>query len=127
MTQDELQDIVGKRLGTKLTATTDKYCSFDSYDDSYVIELKCRRKHYATQLIEYQKLCRNKNTADESGKEFLYAVSTPEGEYIFNISKLLADDYEFGWEDRLMPSNTEFSGTYQKEKRVGYINVDDAY
>ena len=127
MTQDELQDIVGKRLGTKLTATTDKYCSFDSYDDSYVIELKCRRKHYATQLIEYQKLCRNKNTADESGKEFLYAVSTPEGEYIFNISKLAADDYNFGWEVRLMSSSTEFAGTYQKEKRVGYINVDDAY
>ena len=70
MTQDELQDIVGKRLGTKLTATTDRYCSFDSYDDNYVIELKCRRTHYDTQLIEHRKYIRNKKTADESGKEF---------------------------------------------------------
>ena len=91
MTQDELQDIIGKRLGTELTATTDRYCSFDSYDDNYVIELKCRRTHYDTQLIEHRKYIRNKKTADESGKEFLYAVSTPEGEYIFNISQLCED------------------------------------
>ena len=127
MTQDELRKTIGKRLGTNLIGTKDKYCNFDCYDDSYVIELKCRRTHYDTQLIEYKKLIVNKNTADESGREFLYAVSTPEGEYIFNISKLLADDYEFGWEVRLMPSNTDFTGTYQKEKRVGYINVADAY
>ena len=127
MTQDELRKTIGKRLGTNLIGTKDKYCSFDCYDDSYVIELKCRRTHYDTQLIEYKKLIVNKNTADESGREFLYAVSTPEGEYIFNISKLLADDYEFGWEVRLMPSNTDFTGTYQKETRVGYINVAEAY
>tara|TARA_R100001244_G_scaffold120284_1_gene89932 strand:+ start:289 stop:672 length:384 start_codon:yes stop_codon:yes gene_type:complete len=127
MTQDELQKIIGKRLGTDLIETKDKYCSFDCYDGSYVVELKCRKTHYDTQLIEYKKLLANKNTADESGKEFLYAVSTPEGEYIFNISKLLADDYDFGWEDRSMPSNTEFAGTYHKKKRVGYINVVDAY
>ena len=127
MTQDELQKVISKRLGTVLIETKDKYCSFDCYDDSYVVELKCRKTHYDTQLIEYKKLLANKNTADESGKEFLYAVSTPEGEYIFNISKLLADDYSFGWEDRRMPSNTDFAGTYQKEKRVGYINVVDAY
>ena len=126
MTQDELQDIVGKRLGTKLTATTDRYCSFDSYDVNYVIELKCRRTHYDTQLIEYKKFIRNKNTADESGKEFLYAISTPEGEYIFNISQLCEDCYKFGWEDRRMPSHTDFSGT-PILKKVGYINVVDAY
>lgn len=126
MTQDELQKVISKRLGTVLIETKDKYCSFDCYDDSYVVELKCRKTHYDTQLIEYKKLLANKNTADESGKEFLYAVSTPEGEYIFNISKLAADDYDFGWEYRRMPSHTDFAGKY-KNKKVGYISVSDAY
>jgi len=126
MTQDELQKTIGNRLGTNLIKTKDKYCSFDCFNDSYVIELKCRRTHYDTQLIEYQKLCRNKNTADESGKEFLYAVSTPEGEYIFNISKLAKSNYDFGWEDRRMPSHTDFIGK-QVYKKVGYISVSDAY
>ena len=126
MTQDELQSVVGKRLGTDLIKTKDKYCSFDCYNDSYVVELKCRKTHYDTQLIEYKKLTINKNTADESGKEFLYGVSTPEGEYIFNISQLCEDCYKFGWEDRRMPSHTDFSGTHIL-KKVGYINVVDAY
>ena len=126
MTQDELQKTIGNRLGTNLIKTKDKYCSFDCFNDSYVIELKCRRTHYDTQLIEYKKFIRNKNTADESGKEFLYAISTPEGEYIFNISQLCEDCYKFGWEDRRMPSHTDFSGT-PILKKVGYINVVDAY
>lgn len=123
MTQEELQLIAVDKLGTSITATTDEFCTFDGYSDEYVIEFKCRRKHYDTQLIEHKKYTANLDQADESGKEFLYIISTPEGEYVFNISKLREKDYDFGWEDRRMPSKTDFGGQQYINKRVGYINV----
>ena len=123
MTQEELQWIAVDRLGTSITATTDEFCTFDGYSDEYVIEFKCRRKHYDTQLIEHKKYKANLDQADESGKEFLYIISTPEGEYVFNISKLREKDYDFGWEDRRMPSKTDFGGQQYINKRVGYITV----
>lgn len=123
MTQEELQLIAVDKLGTSITATTNEFCTFDGYSDEYVIEFKCRRKHYDTQLIEHKKYTANLDQADESGKEFLYIISTPKGEYVFNISKLREKDYDFGWEDRRMPSKTDFGGQQYINKRVGYINV----
>jgi len=123
MTQEELQWIAVDKLGTSITATTDEFCTFDGYSDEYVIEFKCRRKHYDTQLIEHKKYTANLDQADESGKEFLYIISTPEGEYVFNISKLREKDYDFGWEDRRMPSKTDFGGQQYINKRVGYISI----
>tara|TARA_R110002167_G_scaffold24577_2_gene86209 strand:- start:4786 stop:5169 length:384 start_codon:yes stop_codon:yes gene_type:complete len=123
LTQSELQDIASEKLDTSLTSTKDKYCTFDAHGDDYVIELKCRRAHYDTQLIEYKKFIANIDQANESGKEFLYIISTPRGEYVFNVSKLAANGYDFGWEDRRMPSNTDFAGTQHKDKRVGYIST----
>ena len=123
MTQEELQWIAVDKLKTSITATEDEFCTFDGHSKDYVIEFKCRRAHYDTQLIEYKKYKANLDQADESGKEFLYIVSTPKGEYIFNVSKLREEDYDFGWEDRRMPSKTDFSGQYHLDKRVGYIDV----
>jgi hypothetical protein len=123
MTQSELQDIASKKLGTSLTATEDKYCTFDAYSDDYVVEFKCRRTHYSTQLIEHKKFTANLDQANESEKEFLYIISTPSGEYIFNVSTLVEEGYDFGWEDRRMPSKTDFSGKYHLDKKVGYIDV----
>ncbi len=123
MTQSELQDIASRKLGTSLSATADKYCTFDAYDDAYVVEFKCRRTHYDTQMIEHKKFTANLEEANSSGKEFLYIISTPSGEYIFNVSKLASDDYDFAWEDRRLPSHTDFAGATHKDKRVGYINV----
>ena len=128
MTQDELQAIASKRLDTTITPTTDRFCNFDGFSGDYVLEFKCRRAHYDTQLIEYKKFMWNIGNANESGKEFLYVISTPEGEYIFNVSKLIDESYDFGWEDRIMPDKTDFySPRKHVTKKVGYIDVMDAY
>ncbi len=123
MTQEELQWIAVDKLKTSITATTNEFCTFDGHSEEYVIEFKCRRTHYDTQLIEHKKYKANLDQADESGKEFLYIISTPEGEYVFNISKLREEGYDFGWEDRRMPSKTDFSGQQYINKRVGYISI----
>ena len=121
MTQEELQHIAAVRLDTPITATTNEFCTFDGHSDEYVIEFKCRRTHYDTQLIEHKKYTANLDQADESGKEFLYIISTPNGVYVFNVSELRNQGYDFKWEDRRMPSKTDFSGQYRLDKRVGYI------
>jgi len=123
MTQEELQHIAAVKLDTLITATTNEFCTFDGHSEEYVIEFKCRRTHYDTQLIEHKKYTANLDQADESGKEFLYIISTPDGEYVFNISKLREEGYDFKWEDRRMPSKTDFGSKQYINKRVGYIST----
>ena len=70
MIESELKDIASKRLDRELIATKDVWCTFDAHCDDYVVELKCRRTHYPTQLIEYKKFKANSNLADESERTF---------------------------------------------------------
>lgn len=127
MTQEDFVTYAERSLGKPVTGTTsDKYCRYDAYNDEHIIEFKSRRKHYDTQLIEYVKFDYNMETASKEGKEFLYMVETPEGVYTFNVSELSSAGYDYGWEDRRMPSHTDFAGAYKKTKKVGYINVKDA-
>ena len=126
MIQEELQGIASKRMGTRMITTKNKFCTFDAYADDYVVEFKCRRKHYDTQLIEYKKFIANLDQADESGREFLYIISTPKGVYLFNVSKLARAGYDFGWEDRVMPTHTDFSNKSKKDKKVGYISISSS-
>jgi len=126
MTQQELLDILNKEFKLELEGTDDnKLCRWDAVSDKYLAELKCRRAHYNTQMIEYDKLDAVKVEADKTDKEFLYCVSTPKGIYVFNISKLCQQDYNFNWEDKYLPSNTDFAGTHKRTKKVGYIDVND--
>lgn len=123
MTQQELFDELNK-MGFNLKGTEkDQYCRWDATSDKYLAELKCRRTHYDTQMIEYDKLDCVKEEADKTNKEFLYCVSTPKGIYVFNISKLCQQQYDFKWENKRLPSKTDFSGGYHKDKKVGYIDV----
>lgn len=127
MTEKELLDILNDEHGLGLTHTDkDQYCRWDASSDKYLAELKCRRTHYDTQMIEYAKLDCVKEEADRTNKEFLYCVSTPKGIYVFNVSKLCRDSYDFKWENRRLPSHTDFANAYHKDKKVGYINVADA-
>ena len=127
MTEKELLEILNDEYKLGLTHTNkDKYCRWDAQSDKYLAELKCRRAHYDTQMIEYDKLDCVKAEADKTNKEFLYCVSTPEGVYVFNVSKLCRDSYDFKWENRYLPSKTDFANSYRKDKKVGYIDVTDA-
>lgn len=127
MTQQELLDLLNNEHSLGLEDTDkDKFCRWDAYSDKYLAELKCRRAHYNTQMIEYDKLDCVKAEADKTDKEFLYCVSTPKGVYVFNISKLCKDNYNFNWEDKRLPSKTDFAGSYYKSKKVGYIDVNTA-
>lgn len=126
MTQQELLEELNGKYKLELEGTDkDKFCRWDATSDKYLAELKCRRAHYNTQMIEYDKLDCVKAEADKTGKEFLYCVSTPKGVFVFNITKLCQSSYNFNWEDKYLPSTTDFGGTHKRTKKVGYIDVND--
>ena len=127
MTQQELLDKLNKELKLNLTDTEeDRFCRWDAYSDTHLAELKCRRAHYNTQMIEYSKLDCVKSEADATDRDFLYCVSTPKGIYVFNISELCKKNYNFNWENKYLPHSTAFGNSYNKYKKVGYIDVNNA-
>lgn len=127
MTENELLEILKEDLDAGLESTKgEKFCRWDAESDEYLAELKCRRKHYNTQMIEYDKLDCVKEESDKKNKEFLYCVSTPVGIFIFNISYLCSIGYNFNWENKELPSHTDFGKCSWIKKKVGYIDVNDA-
>ena len=106
-----------------------KYSTYDGLDDDYVLEAKGRNKDYQTCLIEWKKLVSNESIAQVDGKTFIYLVSPiPYTTYfVFDISKLIDDDYKFGWHWRWLSKNTEFGKKKELElKFVGYVDKKDA-
>ena len=86
------------------------------------IELKCRRKHYDTLLIERGKyeavLLESKKHLDIP----IFIASTPEGVFSFNL--LIVN---FEWEvNSRNPRTTQFGGNERVTKEVAYMNVKEA-
>ena len=95
---------------------TNQYSHYDCYSDNVVIELKCRRKHYDTLLIEkykYDKLL-------QDGRTPYYVCSTLKGIYIFRL-----DEIEIEWcTNTLNPKTTDFNKNDKVSKVVGYIKLN---
>lgn len=128
MNEKELLEVINTEFKLGLESTCeDTFCRHDADNNQYMAELKCRRTHYDTQLIEYDKLDAVKARADETNREFLYCVSTPKGVYVFNVTKLCLDNYDFKWENKYLPNTTDFGQTSKRTKKVGYIDVTDSY
>jgi len=106
-----------------LQKSKDKFSFWDCYSKSLNcrIELKCRRKHYDTLLIEKKKYDAmiNKCTKEET---VVYLNSTPKGIYGWNLKNLNVE-----WEiNKLNPATTDFDRNKKVKKEVGYLNVKQA-
>jgi len=107
----------------------DKFSTYDGLDADYVLEAKGRNKDYQTCMIEWKKLVSNESIAQTDDKTFIYLVSPiPYTTYfVFDVSKLVDADYNFGWHYRWLSKNTEFGKKKELElKFVGYIDKKDA-
>ena len=101
-----------------------EYSRFDARDKNYIAEIKDRTCHYPEMLIEFDKYAYNSKYSDINNKRFLYIVNDEEGLYVFNITNLNKDNYDFKWEWRDMPKYTEFDSDSIINKYVGYINFN---
>lgn len=87
-----------------------------------LIELKCRRTHYDTLIIEKGKYANLLVISDLLNYTPLYINSTPKGIYSFNL--LDFEDIEF--KEKSFPKTTDFSNKMWIGKFVAYLDISDA-
>ena len=124
MREQELFDYLKDKHFPDLTKSADTYDSFDCITNAknLYIELKCRHTHYPDLLIEKSKYDRLLLEATYHGLDPWYINSTPEGVYGFDLTRVAAPT----WEERRMPTTTEFADTRKKMKVVGFLHLDYA-
>ena len=104
----------------------DEFSPFDYESDDYLVEIKSRRKAYDPWIIEQLKVDTNVAIAESVKKDFIYVNAFELLLFIWNISKLIREDYDFGFEDREMPWTTDFEAVQIISKRTGYLYSKDA-
>ena len=78
-------------------------------------------------MIQYDKLEAVMEEADKTNREFLYVTKTPKGTYIFNVSKLCKNNYNFNWENKELPNVSTLRAPCKWiNKKVGYIDVNNS-
>lgn len=121
MNEQELLELVNKTHLWDLEKTANTFCRWDAENVDYVVELKARRAHYSTQIIEYSKFDSIVDAAVSSEREALYIASTPELVLCFNLTELCTEGYNFNWENKRLPKQTDFGTGMWVDKKVGYI------
>ena len=126
MTEPEIaQTIQIKFTGLrKLLKAKDKFSPYDYENNKYLFEFKSRNKLYDPWIIEKEKLDKNLSIADATNRDFIYVTEYKDSLYIWNISKLVRDEYDFNFEERIAPNYTDLDDRddqYMKLKKVGYL------
>ena len=111
---------------SKLIKAKDQFSYFDYENKRYLFEIKSRRKAYDPWIIEELKVDTNIGIAESVKKDFVYVNEFEGVLYIWNISKLIRDDYNFGFHNREMPWHTDFERTQTVNKMTGYMYNKDA-
>ena len=127
MKSDEiyLKDVLAETINREIITEEDDYSRFDCRDNhNNIYELKVRSTYYEDALIEFDKFAYNCMYAQIFNKKFLYVVQMEGMGYVFNVSKLNFEGYDFRWETREMPKQTEFNDRFLINKLVGYINEE---
>ena len=110
-----------------LEAAEDRYSRFDAINHKEIAEIKFRKKHYAETLIEFDKYAFNSMYGKIWNRDFLYIVGDPTGVYVFNITLLNLENYDFRWDRRKMPEMTEFESSGSVKKIVGFIDWERSW
>lgn len=95
--------------------------SFDKYDaitlikdTKFIVEAKIRDTHYPTLLLETIKCNDLINESKKLAADIMYVVFTPDGTFIFNITKLLQSNPElFEINNLNCPKSTMGDTTYK--------------
>lgn len=123
MSELRLYDYLRLNFLPDLKMSADKFERFDCTSQSaqLLIELKCRRSHYDTLLIEKKKFDALVSQSQQLQFSPCYINSTPHGVFGFDLSK-----QEPTWQTELMPKTTDCSNNESVEKVVGYLAVSNA-
>ena len=118
--------VLDETIGREIFPADDEYSRFDAYDlKDNIYELKVRGAYYEDTLIEFDKFSFNLMYAETFGKRFLYVVQMNDMGYVFDISALHNEGYDFRWETKELPKYTEFDEKREITKVVGYISIEN--
>lgn len=122
--EQDLFDYLKENVYHDLVKSRNQMSRWDCYSPStsHRIELKCRKRHYDTLLLEKKKY---DAMIEESSKHLdipIYINSTPKGVYLFNLYLIKPV-----WEVNSMnPATTQFANTQKIEKEVTYLNINES-
>ena len=122
--QRKIMNQVNASYELGLTEIEYEYSRFDAKNGSYVVEIKDRNTFYKETLIEFDKYAFNKEYAKINNKEFLYVIGMNNEIYLFNVSDLDNNGFDYHWHWRKMPRHTEFDDKEDIYKFVGYIDTE---
>ena len=96
---------------------------WDCYDieTQQRIELKCRRKHYNTLILEKSKYDALIKESEKNLDVPIYINSTPEGIYLFNLYNV-----EVKWFTKSLPATTEFKKRIWVKKEITELEISKA-
>jgi hypothetical protein len=86
--------------------------------DSY-IEMKCRRTHYDTLIIEKKKWDYLADIRARTGARTLYINATPKGVYQFDLGALEAPE----WHWKALPDKTDFANAGKVHKLCAFLPI----
>ena len=124
MKEQELFDYLKKSYLFDLELAKDSFSKWDciSHKFKFLIELKSRRTHYDTLLIEKIKYDSLVKRAQSIGYVPLYINHTPNGIFSFRLN-----DLDLNWETNTKnPATSEFANRLRVQKTVSYIPISDA-
>ena len=113
-----------KEVIPDLKKSEDQFSRWDcvSHKFQYRIELKCRKTHYDTLMLERDKYFALILSYVETGYKPLYINSTPKGVYVFDLSELNPE-----WTtDTRMPKTTDFENNNRVEKTYTLLEIKNA-
>tara|TARA_R110002167_G_scaffold4954_1_gene23133 strand:+ start:516 stop:908 length:393 start_codon:yes stop_codon:yes gene_type:complete len=118
--EKDLFEWLSKNYYKTLVNSKNPISRWDCYDieTQNRIELKCRRKHYSTLILEKSKY---EALIKESAKNLdipIYINSTPEGIYLFNLNKI-----DSKWFTKSLPATTEFKKRIWVKKEITELEV----
>ena len=124
MQENDLFDLLKNGFISDLKKSEDQFSRWDcvSHKLAYRIELKCRKTHYDTLMLERDKYFALILSYVETGYKPLYINSTPKGVYVFDLSELNPE-----WTtDTRMPKTTDFENNNRVEKTYTLLEIKNA-
>ena len=120
--EERLFDWLKEFVYFDLVKAKNQMSRWDCYSPKFKhrIELKCRRKHYGSLLIEKSKY---DAMIFESGKHSdipMYINSTPEGIYSFDLLEI-----EPEWIFKSLRATTQFANNKNVLKKIAFLDIEE--
>ena len=120
--EDDLFDFLKRSTYPDFVKARNQMSRWDCYSPStrHRVELKCRKTHYETLLIERKKYQALMDTCEAHLDIPIYICSTPMGVFAYNLLCISPE-----WEvNRRNPATTQFANGARVEKEVAYLHTD---